>query len=137
VTLAVYLLLGLLAAGVLAELIRHRAVRWALRTVHRRRLRVHRFKLARRPQIRAELLGNAEVLNAASSYAREHAISESDALACVRSYIDEIVPFFNILAYHSIGYAVSKALLNFFYRVSAEYVSAEAAAELPRDSIVI
>ena len=62
----------------------------------------------------------------------------ADALT-VNPYLgsDGIAPFFNILAYHSFGYAVSRALLNFFYRVSAEYVSPAAAAELPRDSIVI
>jgi glycerol-3-phosphate O-acyltransferase len=111
--------------------------RWALRTVHRRRLRVHRFKLARRSRIRAELLADTDIRAAAESYVAEHGVSEARALLLVREYIDEIVPFFNILAYHSIGYAVSRALLNFFYRVSAEYVSPRAAAELPRDSIVI
>jgi glycerol-3-phosphate O-acyltransferase len=111
--------------------------RWALRTVHRRRLRVPRFKLAPRPRIRAELMADADVRAAAKSYAAEHGVSEERALQLVREYIDEIVPFFNILAYHSIGYAVSRAILNFFYRVGAEYVSPRAAAELPRDSIVI
>ena len=111
--------------------------RWALRTIHRRRLRVHRFKLARRPQIRAALMADPEIRSAAAAYAAEHGVSGERAMSLVREYIDEIVPFFNILAYHSIGYAVSRALLNFFYRVSAEYVSPRAAAELPRDSIVI
>lgn len=137
VTIGLYLLAAVIAGALALALARRRIARWALRTVHRRRLRVHRFKLARRPQIRAELLGNPEVIRAAAAYAREHDIADADALARVRAYIDEIVPFFNILAYHSVGYAVSKVLLNFFYRVSAEYVSAEAAAELPRDSIVI
>lgn len=134
---ALYLFAALVTGGLALALARRRTARWALRTVHRRRLRVHRFKLARRSQIRAELLGNPEIISAAAAYAREHDITDAEALSRVRAYIDEIVPFFNILAYHSVGYAVSRMLLNFFYRVSAEYVSATAAAELPKDSIVI
>ena len=89
------------------------------------------------PAVRAALLSDPDIIVASVAYAAEHGIPEALALQLVRDYIDEIVPFFNILAYHSIGYGVSRALLNFFYRVSAEYVSAAAAAELPRDSIVI
>lgn len=132
-----YFAIILLVAALIFFVGRRRASRWAVRTVHRRRLRVHRFKLARRARIRESLLADADIQLAAKAYAGEHGISETDATRRVSSYIDEIVPFFNILAYHSIGYAVSRALLNFFYRVSAEYVSPAAAAELPRDSIVI
>ncbi len=133
----VFFALSVAAAALILIVARRRASRWAVRTLHRRGLRVHRFKLARRAQIRDTLLADTEIQIAAKSYADEHGISEVDATRRVRSYIDEIVPFFNILAYHSVGYAVSRALLNFFYRVSAEYVSPAAAAELPRDSIVI
>ena len=52
-------------------------------------------------------------------------------------YIDEIVPFFNILTYYRIGLVVSKALLNFFYKVSAEYAGKKSSETLPRDAIVI
>ncbi|MDQ6717788.1 MAG: 1-acyl-sn-glycerol-3-phosphate acyltransferase, partial [Gemmatimonadota bacterium] len=132
-----YFAVSVVAAALILIIARRRASRWAVRTLHRRGIRVSRFKLARRAQIRESLLAEPEIQLAAKSYAAEHGISESGATRRVHSYIDEIVPFFNILAYHSVGYAVSRALLNFFYRVSAEYVSPAAAAELPRDSIVI
>ena len=132
-----YLALSVVVAALILLAARRRASRWAVRTLHRRRLRVHRFKLARRAQIRDELLSDPDVCAAARAYALEHGLDEEDAMRRVAAYVNEIVPFFNILAYHSIGYAVSRALLNFFYRVSAEYVTPAAAAELPRDSIVI
>jgi glycerol-3-phosphate O-acyltransferase len=47
------------------------------------------------------------------------------------------VPFFNLLTYYRIGLVVSKALLNFFYKVSAEYAGRESSDVLPRDAIVI
>ena len=55
----------------------------------------------------------------------------------VDGYIDEIVPFFNILTYYKIGLVVSRVLLNFFYKVSAEHAASPSTVALPRDAIVI
>ena len=101
-----YFALLLVVAALILFVARRRASRWAVRTIHRRRLRVHRFKLARRALIRASLLADADVQVAAKSYAAEHGISDADAIRRVASYIDEIVPFFNILTYYKIGYVV-------------------------------
>ena len=67
----------------------------------------------------------------------EHSLPESETWKRVESYIDEIVPFFNILTYYKIGLAVSRALLNFFYRVSAEYAGGSTRPALPKDAIVV
>ena len=64
-------------------------------------------------------------------------MKEEAAWRRVESYIDEIVPFFNILTYYKVGLAVSKAVLGFFYKVSAEYAGRESNELLPRDAIVI
>ena len=50
----------------------------------------------------------------------------------VDGYIDEIVPFFNILTY-KFGLAVSRVLLNFFYKVSADHAAPSGQQDLPRD----
>jgi len=70
-------------------------------------------------------------------HAVEHSMKEEAAWRRVESYIDEIVPFFNILTYYKVGLAVSKAVLGFFYKVSAEYAGRESSEVLPRDAIVI
>ena len=54
-----------------------------------------------------------------------------------RGYLDEIIPFFNILAYYRLGYAVSRTVLNFFYKVSIDAERPDPFKGLPRDSIII
>ena len=129
-------LAGVLAiAIVVAVIIRQRASRIALRAVRRSGGRIDRFKLTRKPFIRQTLLVDPAISEAVKEHAAEREISEERTWQRVEGYIDEIVPFFNILTYYKIGLVVSRTLLNFFYKVSAEYASKT--KELPRDSIVI
>ncbi|MDQ3673951.1 MAG: 1-acyl-sn-glycerol-3-phosphate acyltransferase [Gemmatimonadota bacterium] len=110
--------------------------RIALRAFHQSRGRIDRFKLAGRADVKAILLADPDIATAVSEHVAEHGISEAEAWLRVRGYIDEIVPFFNILTYYKIGIVVSRSLLNLFYKVSAEFAT-EPPTELPRDSIVI
>jgi glycerol-3-phosphate O-acyltransferase len=105
--------------------------------VLRSRARVDRFKLAGRAFVREQLLGDPVIAAAAEQHARDAGVSVEDAWKKVRAYIDEIVPFFNIIAYFRFGYTAAKALLNFFYKVSVEYEDRAALARLPRSSIIV
>ena len=116
-------------------IIRRRASRIALRAVHRSRARIDRFKLTRKPFIRETLLSDPAIADAVQEHAQEHGASEEETWRRVETYIDEIVPFFNILTYYKFGLVVSRALLNFFYKVSAEYSGKT--PQLPKDSIVV
>src|SRR5215207_10645579 len=92
--------LGLVVvAAVSAWIARRWADRAALRAVHRFGARVNRFKLTRKPYVRDTLLANGEIAEAVGRHASEHGVPEAEAWRLVRQYIDEIVPFFNILAY--------------------------------------
>jgi glycerol-3-phosphate O-acyltransferase len=126
-----------LAALAIAALVRGRASRIALRAVHRSGSRVDRFKLTKKAFIRETLLADDAIAAAVREHAAECSIDEAAAWRRVGAYIDEIVPFFNILTYYKIGLVVSKALLNFFYKISAEYAGRESSEVLPRDAIVI
>ena len=121
----------------IAVLIWWRASGIALRAVHRSGVRVERFKLTRKPFIRATLLADEEIARAVKEHAAENSMDEAQAWVRVEEYIDEIVPFFNILTYYKFGLVVSRVLLNFFYKVSAEYAGKESSEALPRDAIVI
>ena len=55
----------------------------------------------------------------------------------VREYLDEIVPFFNILLYYRFGYTLSRVLLGMLYKVSVQYARPDPFRGLPRDSIVV
>jgi len=137
-TTAFWVIAGfLLLAFAITVLIRSRGSRMALRAVHRSRSRVNRFKLTKKAFIRETLLADDAIAAAVREHAAEQSIDEAAAWRCVETYIDEIVPFFNILTYYRIGLVVSRALLNFFYKVSAEYAGKESSETLPRDAIVI
>jgi glycerol-3-phosphate O-acyltransferase len=111
--------------------------RTALRAFHRSRGRIDRFKLTRKAYIRDTLLADDAVSAAVEEHAADNGIDEATTWRRVGEYIDEIVPFFNILTYYKIGVATSRVLLNFFYKVSAEYAGRSSQSELPRDAIVI
>jgi glycerol-3-phosphate O-acyltransferase len=117
--------------------VRRWANRASVRAVHRFGAQVNRFKLTRKQYIRDTLLANHAIAAAVEQHAREQGIQASDAWKRVDRYIDEIVPFFNILAYYKFGYALSRATLNLLYKVSVDYEDLDALERLPADSIVI
>ncbi len=128
----------LLAAMIVAiAIIRRRASRIALRALRRSGSRVDRFKLTKKSFIRETLLADDAVAQAVKEHSAENCIPESQTWKRVESYIDEIVPFFNILTYYKIGLVVSRVLLNFFYKISAEYAGRSSRGTLPKDAIVI
>jgi len=120
-----------------SELLRQWVNRSALRSVRKRGSRIDRFKLAERSRVRNLLLANDEIARAVESHATVHGLSREKVWKLVRRYIDEIVPFFNILAYYRFGYLSSRAVLNMFYKVSAEHHPAWSGHPLPRDAIVV
>ena len=132
-SIAVLLALIIVAAAI----IRRRASRIALRALHRSRSRVDRFKLTKKSLIRETLLADEAVGQAVREHSAENSIPESLTWKRVETYIDEIVPFFNILTYYKIGLVVSRVLLNFFYKVSAEYAGRSSQGTLPKDAIVV
>ena len=114
-----------------------RANRSALRALHRSHSRIDRFKLTKKAAIKETLLADDAIAAAVKEHAAECSTGDTAAWLRVEEYIDEIVPFFNILTYYKVGLVVSKALLGFFYKVSAEYAGRESSEVLPRDAIVI
>jgi glycerol-3-phosphate O-acyltransferase len=111
--------------------------RLALRAVHRAGARVDRYKLARRSFVREQLVGDSVVREAVTRHAAEQSITEAEAWRVVERYIDEIVPFFNIIAYYHLGYRAAGWLLNLFYKVSVEYEDRARHEGLPRDAVVV
>ncbi len=136
-TIAVVLGGSLLLVLLAWRLTKHWLDRIAARTVHRFGARVDRFKLTRRRVVIDELLRDPAVIAAARAHATEHGLDERAVMARVRGYLREIIPFFNILAYYRIGYVVSRALLNLFYKVSVHYERPDPFRSLPKDAIVL
>ncbi len=131
-------LLVVAAISLLVAVALRRAVRRAARRAVRRfGARVNRFKLTRRSYIRQTLLADPQVSEAVRAHAHGHGLDERRVWTRVEEYVDEIVPYFNILAYYSLGYAVSRAVLNLLYKVSVDYEDLPALERLPDDAIVI
>lgn len=127
------------AAALIAAIVfgRRYANRSAARALMRHRARVDRFKLANRAHIRAQLVSDPIILDAVREHARETGTSEADTLKRVHAYVDEIVPFFNVIAYFQVGMRVSRAVLNLFYKVTVEFEDRTAVQRLPKDAVLV
>ncbi len=133
ITIAVVVLL-LAAATVYLRRYARRAGR---RTLRRYRAGVDRFKLTRKTFVVEQVLADHAVADAVRAHAEQQGETEDATWLRVRRYLDEIVPFFNILAYYQLGYHVSRAVLGLFYKVSVEFEKPDPFRGLPRDSVVI
>ena len=107
------------------------------RMLWRHRGRVDRYKLTRKAFVIDHVLAEPDVAAAVHAHASEHNEAEDITWARVRKYLEEIVPFFNVLAYYRLGYNVSRVVLGMFYKVSVEYERPDPFRGLPRDSVVI
>ena len=95
--------------------------RHARRLQRSRRIRIDRFKLkSRYAEIELEVFGSREIVQAVQSYAKEHHVSIDEARKQARTYLREIVPKFNLLAYYRIGAPLARAIMHFLYRVVVE-----------------
>jgi len=134
-------LAALSGAAVVAFAATRYARRLGRRTVLRGRVRIDRFKLTRKQFVIDQVLALPAVAAAVHQHVADHvgesSMTEAESWHRVRVYLNEIVPFFNILAYYRLGYWVSRALLGLFYKVSVEYERPDPFRGLPRDSIVI
>jgi glycerol-3-phosphate O-acyltransferase len=109
----------------------------ASREVLRFRARLERYKLVSRTVAKAELLQDPVILDAAAAHGAEHGLPERQVMKRVEKYIDEIVPFFNILSYYKLGYNLSRLLINLLYKASIEYQDQEALDAIPRKDVVL
>lgn len=135
------MLAALSGAALLALAVARYARRLGRRTVLHSRARIDRFKLTRKQFVIEQVLSLPAVADAVRQHVADHAeescATEAETWARVRGYLNEIVPFFNILAYYRLGYWVSRGLLGLFYKVSVEYERPDPFRGLPRDAIVI
>jgi glycerol-3-phosphate O-acyltransferase len=111
--------------------------RIAARAALRFRARIARFKLYGRAHVRAQLLDDPRIAEAVREHSESTGMSEREVWRRVEGYIQEIVPFFNIIAYYAIGYRVAHWILNLFYKVSVEYEDRAALTKLPKDAVLV
>ncbi len=111
--------------------------RTAMRTLHAFRARVSRYQLQQPRQARQALRADPVVAQAVRAHVAQSGLAEAAVWRRVETYLDEIVPHFNILSYYKIGYNLAKVLVNLLYKVSVEYQDEPALARLPKRDVVV
>jgi glycerol-3-phosphate O-acyltransferase len=112
------LIAALLAAAIILLILGKRHAR---RLQRRERIHIDRFKLKRRhAEIELEVFGSREIVAAVQQYAREHHVSVEAATKQAKTYLREIVPKFNLLAYYRFGAPIARAIMHFLYRPVVE-----------------
>ena len=134
----------LIAGGVVLWGVRstREAIRaWARNRAHaavlRFRTRIDRYKLVERDRIRDELMLDPAIHAAIGRHCREHQVPEPTVRHRVEKYIDEIVPYFNVLSYYRLGYNLARALIHLLYRPTVAYQDAPALERVPKRDVVV
>ena len=111
--------------------------RRALRTIHEFRARLGRYKLQERRLARAALADDPAIAAAVQEHMAEHGLAEPVVQRRVRTYLDEIIPHFNVLSYYKLGYNLAKIFVNLLYKVSVDHQDERALAQIPRHDVVV
>lgn len=115
----------ILRASVLRR-VRLRLERSVSRYLSRHQVRLDRFKFTHKHYIREALLADASLNEFASHRARVEELPVTELLLRAEEYIEEIVPFFNLVSYYKFGYGLARPLMRLLY--SVEFSPANLAA---------
>jgi glycerol-3-phosphate O-acyltransferase len=74
---------------------------------------------------------------AVQAHMAEHGLTEPAVRRQVRTYLDEIIPHFNVLSYYKIGYNLAKILVNLLYKTSVDYQDERALEQIPKRDVVV
>lgn len=109
----------------------------AVAAVRRFRTRVDRYKLVERDRIRDALMLDPEIHAAIARHCRAHGLAEPVVRHRVERYIDEIVPYFNVLSYYRLGYNLARVLIHLLYRPAVAHQDAAALGRIPKRDVVV
>ncbi len=99
--------------------------------------RIARYKLVSRRAIHDELILDPAVVAAMREHLHTHGGTELDVRVRVERYIDEILPFFNVLSYYRLGYNLARLTLDLLYNVTVDYQDEPALERIPRRDVVV
>jgi glycerol-3-phosphate O-acyltransferase len=116
---------------------RARLRRSARKTLRDFQARIARFKLVSRRAIHDDLILDPVVVAAMREHRHAHQFTELEVRVRVEQYIDEILPFFNVLSYYRLGYNLAKLTLNLLYKVTVDYQDEASLERIPRKDVVV
>jgi len=112
----------------------YRSVRQYIATYN---VKLDQYKFMNKFIVKQELMNDDDIHNAILQHAREKGMNIQDVDELVEEYIEEIVPFFNLLSYYKIGFWIANFFLNLLYEVVIDRENAEKIGKIPRDSAVV
>lgn len=123
--------------GLLARRLRRRLERMTVRALRRFRVRLNRWKLSPKNEIRERLMRDEQVVAAIVEHARESGCKLGEAEARAEHYIDEIAPSFQAFWYYVFGHLVAGLVLNLVYRLELEDPASKVDPKLHQDKAVV
>ncbi len=100
-------------------------------------IKLDKYKFMNKFIVKQELMNDDDIHHAILHHARENGLDIQDVDELVDQYIEEIVPFFNLLSYYKIGYWISNFFLNTLYEVVIDSENALKLGKIPRDAAVV
>jgi len=105
--------------------------------LRRNEVRFDQYKLTNKLIIRDQLLHDQEVARKILEESHKREVPYEEVRDEAESYIDEIVPTFNLLSYYKFGYTIARLLLKSLYEVVIDEAGKDKVQEIPEDSLVI
>jgi len=105
--------------------------------IRQNNIKLDQFKFMNKFIVKQELMNDPELKKEVIAHASEHNQRIQDVDDLVEEYIEEIVPFFNLLSYYKIGYLIANSFLNIIYEVVIDHENAKKLKMIPENHAVV
>jgi glycerol-3-phosphate O-acyltransferase len=122
---------------IIKDKILNRLYRSVRRYISEYNIKLDKYKFMNKFIVKQELMNDDDIHNAILVHARENGLNIQQVDELVEQYIEEIVPFFNLLSYYKIGFWIANVFLNIIYEVVIDRENARKISKIPRDSAVV
>ncbi len=134
-------LFAIIAYEALRAFVKERVTKLLTRSVKRyineHHIKLDRFKFMNKFIVRQELMNDPEIHEGILRHAAASGKRIQDVEDMVEGYIEEIVPFFNLLTYYKMGWWIANTLLNVIYEVVIDRENAEKLKKIPPGHAVV
>lgn len=141
ISLAAVIILAIATAWFLtARVVRHirrRLRRASIRAMKRFRVKLNRWKLSPKGEIRHLLMRDQEVIDAIVEHSKLSGEKLGEAEQRAELYVDEIVPAFKVFSYYVFGYWVARLFLNLLFKLEVQEAPPALSDQFHKDNVVI
>jgi glycerol-3-phosphate O-acyltransferase len=117
--------------------IRRRMRRASNRALKRFRVKLNRWKLSPKGEIRHQLMRDQQVIDAIVEHSKETGEKLGEAEQRAELYVDEIVPAFQVFSYYVFGYFISRLFLNLLFKIDVQETPDSLDDKFHQENVVI